>query len=183
MSKMIARTDGFTLIEVLIAILILALGFLGLAGLQTYGLRNNHSANLRTQATLLAYDLTDRIRANRIGFENGFYNKPTATDHNCVWKGNAPNACTPQQMAEHDLWEWDTTVTQSLSQGVGVVCLDSTPDDGGDMDDDGSVDVNDDNENKCDNTGNVYAIKLWWTDEFDDDGNPLIKRFVTVFQP
>ncbi len=55
---------GFTLIEVLIAMLVLAVGLLGLAGLQATSLRNNQSAYNRSQATQLAYDLADRMRAN-----------------------------------------------------------------------------------------------------------------------
>ena len=58
------RQRGATLIEVLVAVVVLSIGLLGLAGLQMTGLQTNHSAYLRSQATLLAYDLTDRIRAN-----------------------------------------------------------------------------------------------------------------------
>lgn len=53
---------GFTLVEVLIAIIILAVGILGLAALQMAGMRTNHSAYLRTQATIAAADLIDRMR-------------------------------------------------------------------------------------------------------------------------
>ncbi len=56
---------GFTLLEVLIAVLVLALGLLGLAALQSTGLRQNHSAYLRSQATLFAYDIIDRMRGNK----------------------------------------------------------------------------------------------------------------------
>ena len=58
------KNAGFTLIEVLIAMLVLAVGLLGLAGLQATSLRNNQSAYNRSQATQLAYDLADRMRAN-----------------------------------------------------------------------------------------------------------------------
>lgn len=57
---------GFTLLEVLIALLVLAFGLLGFALLQTMNLRFTQSANHRTQATNLAYDLLDQIRANRL---------------------------------------------------------------------------------------------------------------------
>ncbi|AOY66288.1 type IV pilus modification protein PilV [Xanthomonas perforans] len=56
---------GFTLIEVLIAILVLAFGLLGFALLQTMNVRFVQSANYRTQATNLAYDLIDQMRSNR----------------------------------------------------------------------------------------------------------------------
>lgn len=56
--------SGFSLIEVLIALVILALGLLGFALLQTLNLRYTQSANYRTQATNLAYDLLDQMRSN-----------------------------------------------------------------------------------------------------------------------
>ena len=56
---------GFTLLEVMIAVLVLSLGLLGLAGLQAYSMRNNQSANYRTQATNLAYQLLDMARSHR----------------------------------------------------------------------------------------------------------------------
>ncbi|WP_225764128.1 type IV pilus modification protein PilV [Stenotrophomonas sp. Marseille-Q4652] len=60
---------GFSLIEVLIAILVLALGLLGYALLQTMNLRYTQSANYRTVATNLAHDLLDQMRANRLSVE------------------------------------------------------------------------------------------------------------------
>ncbi len=57
--------NGFTLLEVMIALLILSIGLLGLAALQANSLKINHGALLRTQATFLTYDMMDRLRANR----------------------------------------------------------------------------------------------------------------------
>ncbi|OAX87118.1 type IV pilus modification protein PilV [Xanthomonas nasturtii] len=59
------EASGFTLIEVLIAIIVLAFGLLGFALLQTMSVRFVQSANYRTQATNLAYDLIDQMRSNR----------------------------------------------------------------------------------------------------------------------
>lgn len=56
---------GVTLLEVLISIVVLAVGLLGYAGLQTMSLKNNNSAYQRSQATMLTYDIVDRMRANR----------------------------------------------------------------------------------------------------------------------
>ncbi|WP_150050688.1 MULTISPECIES: type IV pilus modification protein PilV [Methylomonas] len=56
---------GFSLLEVLIAVLILSFGLLGIAALQTNALKNNQSAFQRSQATMLAYYMLDAMRANR----------------------------------------------------------------------------------------------------------------------
>ncbi len=180
------KTAGFTLIEILVAVLVLAVGLLGLVGLQTYGLHNNHSANLRTQATLLSYDITDRIRANRAVYldAGGNYIDPPGgtTTKVCEWDGTKVDACTPTEMAQYDLTQWRDSLANVLPGGTGTVCLDASPDDGGDANGDGSVDVS---EYACDNPGNVnvFAVKIWWVDQFDSAGNPVIKRFVTTFQP
>lgn len=67
-----AGSRGFSMIEVLVALLVLALGLLGFALLQTMNLRYTQSAQYRTQATNLAYDLLDQMRANR--FQAAWYN-------------------------------------------------------------------------------------------------------------
>ncbi|MCS4502830.1 hypothetical protein KBTX_03588 [wastewater metagenome] len=59
------HSRGFTLIEVLVALLVLSVGLLGLASLQTSGLRLSDSSYLRSQAVLAGYDLIDRIRLDR----------------------------------------------------------------------------------------------------------------------
>lgn len=60
-----ACQQGFSLVEVLVALLVLAIGLLGMAGLQTRGVSTNYSALQRSQATLYAYDIVERMRANR----------------------------------------------------------------------------------------------------------------------
>src|SRR5690606_3184429 len=59
------RENGFTLIEVLVTVIVLAIGLLGLAALQFSGLRYTHSAYQRSQATILTNDIIDRMRVNR----------------------------------------------------------------------------------------------------------------------
>ena len=59
------RERGFSIMEVLVALLVLAIGLLGLAALQAQGLRFNQDAYVRSQATHITYDIIDRIRANR----------------------------------------------------------------------------------------------------------------------
>ena len=60
------RDFGFALVEVLVAVIVLAIGLLGLAGLHATGFRDNHGAFVRTQATYAVNDLADRMRANRV---------------------------------------------------------------------------------------------------------------------
>ena len=83
---------GVTMLEVLIAILIISVGLLGTAGLQAVGLRASIAANERTAATLLAYDAADRMRANMAGVALGAYHNYTATQNaNCLTVAG----CTP----------------------------------------------------------------------------------------
>lgn len=62
----LSHNSGFSLLEVLIALLILSVGLLGIAALQLVSLKTNHGAYQRSQATILAYDMMDRLRANRV---------------------------------------------------------------------------------------------------------------------
>ncbi|QPK64183.1 type IV pilus modification protein PilV [Methylomonas sp. LL1] len=73
-SLSISRNSGFSMIEVLIAVLILAVGLLGVAALQTNALKNNQSALQRSQATMLSYYMMDAMRANRAVALLGSYN-------------------------------------------------------------------------------------------------------------
>jgi type IV pilus assembly protein PilV len=158
------RHSGFTLLEVLVAVIVISIGLLGLAGLQARGMQANHSSMLRTVATYQAYDMADRMRANIKGVNNGDYNNLSGipTDPACV-----TTSCTPTNMATTDLYHWNTTNSVLLPAGQGVVCLDSTPDDGTQS------------APGCDGLGTLYAIKLWWVD--DRSGNPT--RFVVSFRP
>ena len=113
------RQNGVSMVEVLVAIVVLSFGLLGLAGLQADGLRSNNDAYMRSQATLLAYDMLDRMRANLQGVENGFYDdlfSTTPTDPDCVGSG-----CSIQQMSEHDAFEWNEKLAELLPEGQGKV--------------------------------------------------------------
>ena len=117
------NNEGFTLIEVLISMLILAVGLLGLAGLQATGLRNNISAYNRSQATQLAYDLADRMRANVAEAQNYttsiyFTQAPAGT---AVPNCELAAGCSTTQMAQNDLSVWNTNVTTILPMGQGTV--------------------------------------------------------------
>jgi len=112
-----ARCAGITLIEVLIALVVFSIGLLGLAGLQTVSLRFNTSAYYRTQATALAYGLADRMRANREGALNGFYNAdfddpPPDCDPAADGGGGTP---------ADDLAAWRNALACQLPLGTGAV--------------------------------------------------------------
>jgi len=160
----IRRQAGFTLIEVLVTMLVLSIGLLGLAGLQAYGLGANREAYLRSQATVLAYDMADRMRANREGINNLYYDNPTAA---AVSACTNTTGCDAAQMAQNDMHEWDQMLAERLPSGAGVICVDNSPDDGTPT------------SPQCDGTGS-YSIKIWWR---EDPGNASLQRFVTNFQP
>jgi type IV pilus assembly protein PilV len=109
--------SGFTLLEVLIALLILAVGLLGLAALHTVGLRSNHSAYQRTQATILTYDMMDRLRSNRNRAMSGNYNLLLAATP-AGGDGAAP-------LEDDDLSEWITNLGALLPNGDGEVACDA----------------------------------------------------------
>lgn len=120
LSKLPSRSQtGFTLLEVMIALVIFSIGLLGLAGLQAGGLRTNTQAQLRTIAVIQAYDMAERIRANPRGIEDGDYDAldddtPTAED--CI-----SAACTAAEMAIYDYYEWETINQDVLPSGHGTV--------------------------------------------------------------
>ena len=120
------KNTGFTLIEVLIAMLVLAVGLLGLAGLQATSLNNNQRAYYRSQATILAYDIADRMRANRSAVGNyltSFMDPTTATTKSdCLPTSLPATGCSQTDMAENDLFEWNGEVT-NLPGGVGTITV------------------------------------------------------------
>ena len=76
------RQTGVGLIEVLIAVLVLSIGFLGIAALQAKSLSTNNSAMARTQAVISSYSILDAMRADRTNALAGAYNQ-TVTANNC----------------------------------------------------------------------------------------------------
>jgi type IV pilus assembly protein PilV len=153
---------GYVLLEALVAVVIAAVGFIGAARMQTFGLAMNNSAQVRQKVTLLGYQMADRIRANQAGVTAHGYDRPIAGPVGCL---SLASGCTPTQLAAADIGVWQAEIASQLPTGVGVVCLDSTPDDG------------DAASPQCDGIGNVIAVKLWWVDKV---GAP---RFVVSVRP
>lgn len=121
------RRRGFTLVEVLVAILLLSVGLLGVAGMQISGLRYHQGAYLRGQATTLLSDMADRMRINPQGVGAGSYNAITVNTATSGWQSSLPadpdcaaNACTPANQAALDIRQWGLALGQ-LPRAVGTV--------------------------------------------------------------
>ena len=119
------KQDGFTLLEVLIALLVLSIGLLGLAALQTTGLRSNQMATMRTQATQRSYDMADRMRANQAGVDAQSYVQSTTSDIPSVAVNCTTATCTSAQMVVFDKANWLTEVTR-LPGGRGRITRDAS---------------------------------------------------------
>jgi len=110
------RVRGFTMVEAMVALVVLAVGMLGIAGLYVTTLRSGGGAIYRMQAVNLASDLADRIRANRTA--NLAYLGPAA-NNNCYGAGAVD--CVPALMAANDLLVWQTQVAVMLPAGNGTL--------------------------------------------------------------
>jgi type IV pilus assembly protein PilV len=152
--------SGFTLVELMVAIMVLAIGLLGLASLQATGLGSNHNAYLRTQATLLAQDMAERMRNNRANL--AAYPGAVASGDDCVL-----SPCTSAQMVGYDTQQWNDAITKlpkdggvGLPGGVGTII--------------GPV-------------AGVYTIRIQWNEhvESQDPNKPTIvqRQFDMSFQP
>ena len=91
---------GYVLLEALIAVVIAAVGFIGAARMQTFGLAMNNSAQVRQKATLLGYQMADRIRANQAGVTAHAYDRAARRRDACL---AAATGCTPAQLAGADI--------------------------------------------------------------------------------
>lgn len=191
------KQSGFTLLEVLIALVVFSIGMLGLASLQVMGLKLTADSMERTIATMLANDMIDRMRANvasaKLGI-NSPYNNPTGAytaNPSCYGLNgtggySASAQCSSAQMAANDFADWYASllgsgatawrpaVTAALPSAYGVVCVDSTPNDGTP----GSP--------NCDNAltvagKTVFSIKIWWVERKDLSNPGQLHQYVTSF--
>ncbi len=124
-NNLVKSNKGFTLIEVLIAVLVLSIGLLGLASLQANALRSNFGAYARSQAVILANDMADRIRANPTAAAAplSLYNNISAPvgDPGCLLAD-----CTTADIAAHDTAVWYASLQNILPNGTGTVTGDGT---------------------------------------------------------
>jgi len=111
------RMTGVTMVESLVALVVISVGMLGIAGLYLASLKAGRTASLRVQAINLVSDMADRIRANKNGkaaYGSAQYDgEPGA--HECTTAN-----CTSDEMAENDLNSWFATINDSL-RSLGAV--------------------------------------------------------------
>jgi type IV pilus assembly protein PilV len=113
------KQRGFSLVEVLIALIIMSVGMLGIAGLYVQSMQAGRTSLFRHHAVTLAGDVADRIRANP---RAGVAYAGLGADNNCVAAGID---CDPAQMASNDIFHWDQQATESLPNGNITVAFDN----------------------------------------------------------
>ena len=153
-----SRQSGYSLLEILIAIAVTSVGLFGLAGMQATGLKNNHSAYHRSQATVLAYDIADRMRANRSSINNylsSYMTLAQATSNGATVGCKSTSGCTTIQMAQNDLVEWNSDLTTALPGATGTITV----------------------------AGSIYTITVNWDDDRDGDVDTDDPAFQVSFEP
>lgn len=115
-SPIASHAAGFTLIEVMVAVLVMSIGLLGLASLQATSLRFNNDSSAQTQATYLASDMADRMRAN-VSKAAAYPAQAAGENASCYTTAG----CTPDEMAANDIFEWNEALTDTLPAGQGAI--------------------------------------------------------------
>lgn len=126
---------GFTLFEVLVSILILALGMLAAASLQLSAIRTTQQSAMQTQALALASDIADRMRMNDVVMDQADASNPfLAVNYNADQSLSDPGVfcnrdaanCTPSELAAFEIHAWLKRIRETLPSGRVVICRDST---------------------------------------------------------
>ena len=147
-----AAQKGATLLEVMVAVIVLSVGLLGLLGLLMHGLKMSSSSHYRTIAAQQLADMTEKINSNPYFVSE--YAPPTNTlTSNCLTttKCSADATLTPNLIANSEYALWLANARLRLPGGSGTVCLDSSPADGNSSD------------FACSNSGRI-TIKVCWNE-------------------
>jgi len=169
-AKIECRQTGVSMIEVLLAVFILAVGFLATAKMQALGVRNAQAAYIRSQASFLTKDMADRMRANIKGVQAGYYNQFDTNDSfytqsSCV-TASSSTECTPTQIAQNDLAEWTSYINPQNPETMQPLLIS-----GDSVTARGTVTLD----------NNRYLITLVWSET--SEGDELSQTMVTEFQP
>jgi type IV pilus assembly protein PilV len=118
------RAGGFSMVEALVALVIVSVGLLGMGGLTLTALRESSIALDRTRAVYLISDMMERIRANPDAEDAydcaGYASGPT--EHGCAPSGAPARPCTARELAEDDLARWQTLAHDALSLAGPGIC-------------------------------------------------------------
>jgi len=124
---------GFTLIEVMVSLVIVAIGLLGLASMMLHGMQGNNGALLRTQASFIANDIATRMRVNKIAIDNNIYSQ---ADYSVACAAQVrPNCvaaiCTSTQIAQMDIADFICASENGLPNvsNNDISCIDNDPND------------------------------------------------------
>ncbi len=115
------RQQGFSLIEALVAFLILSVGMLGIASLQTMSLKSGHSAAMRTVAVMKVEEILESMRSNPSVLMS--YSAGTAdmgVDSGCSQTTVAAVTCTPALMAQDEVFRWKNSLIEALPNNAST---------------------------------------------------------------
>jgi type IV pilus assembly protein PilV len=162
MKQGLKAVAGFSLIELTLASAIFSMGLAGLSLLMLTAVTGTAEAGHQTLATAKASSLAELIALNSDA--SGHYVNPQAgVDAGCM----DFEICSAEQMAARELGAWQYELSRELPRGSGLVCRDSTPDDGHAA------------EPACDGDGSL-VVKVFWQElhhlDRDDAGR---RRLVT----
>ena len=125
------KHSGTSLLETMVAVIVLSLGLVGISSTMLTSMRNNDATLSRTQSTMLANEIYEKILANLPAAKAGNYNVsmwaalPQATEHDCV--GSSAN-CSAAQVAEWDLATWGARVRNLMPSSDASVGVNSSGD-------------------------------------------------------
>jgi type IV pilus assembly protein PilV len=145
---------GVGLIEVMIAVLIMAIGLLGLAGLQAAGIRSNTSSMMRTQSVILAASILDSIRANPSGNYAIAMDSAPPNTSGCVGLAT----CDVPALAAYDLAVWKCSLGKFNEDSI---CATTLGIEGLLPDGDGSIEF--------DAATSQYTVTIQWLDDREDE--------------
>src|SRR5262249_38542234 len=119
--------NGFTLLQGLVALLVLSIGLLGIGKMMGLSARANDNADMRSQATALAYTMLDAMRANRAGAISQGYDPAQVVPAQLPCATAAPG-CNSGQVAQNDTFLWNQALATALPNGAGSVVTVASPD-------------------------------------------------------